>query len=497
MNSPYFAGYDFSTLTTENVERIEIVRGPFSALYGSDAVGGVIQIFTRAAAPGLAGRASLRGGQRGPAGGRGLRVGRGWRLGRVGIAARRPGRGRPGQLRLGTEERDARVEAKLGESFRAAFEAGLVQGEAGIPGPVGRETPHERQPWWEERLSLPVSWKPSAENAVTFLFANVISKLGFDDPDDDFFSSARAQSIQARIGDTWTSGHNRLTGFASYERGKVDSGSNFGVDIDGRTTTIWGIGLEDTARLPLGLTATGGVRYDRHSEFGSAWSPRATLAWLSADSLWKLRASGGTGFRAPTVGELYFPFVGNPNLKAEHSVSYELGAERYVAGGRVEVSLFWNDFRDLIVYDFGLGQDTNVGRARTRGVETAWRQDLAATLSIDVGYTYLDAQDRDSGLSLIRRPRHRAFVAASWKATKSLTVSPRATFVGDRADNDALTGQRGQDPSYVRLDLFARYDLKPVAPYVRLENLGDRRYEEVDGYPAPRRRFAAGLEARF
>jgi vitamin B12 transporter len=197
------------------------------------------------------------------------------------------------------------------------------------------------------------------------------------------------------------------------------------------------------------------------------------------------------------VGELYFPFVGNPNLKAEHSVSYELGAERYVAGGRVEVSLFWNDFRDLIVYDFGLGQDTNVGRARTRGVETAWRQDVAATLSMDVGYTYLDAQDRDSGLPLIRRPRHRAFVAASWKATESLTVSPRATFVGSRADNDALTGQRAEDPSYVRLDLFARYDLKPVAPYVRLENLGDRRYEEVDGYPAPRRRFAAGLEARF
>ncbi|HTD52961.1 MAG TPA: TonB-dependent receptor, partial [Thermoanaerobaculia bacterium] len=497
MNSPYFAGYDFSTLTTENVERIEIVRGPFSALYGSDAIGGVIQIFTRAPANGLSGRASLEAGNAGQREGEAFAsVGSGiWGL----SAALRDSRVGGDRVNSDWEQKSgtARIEARWGETLHAAFEAGLVDGEAGIPGPVGAETPHERSPWWEERLALPVSWKPSADHAVTFLLARVVSKPGFDDPDDDFFSSTRAQSTQARVGDTWTSGSNRLTGFASYERSSVDSGSNFGVDLNGQRTTIWGVGLEDTAKLPVGLTATGGVRYDRHSQFGSAWSPRATLAWLSPDSLWKMRASGGTAFRAPTVGELYFPFVGNPSLKAEHSVSYELGAERYLPSGRIEVSLFWSGFRDLIVYDFGLGQDTNVGRARTRGVETAWRQDLAPTLSLDVGYTYLDAKDRDTDLPLIRRPRHRAFVAASWKATESLTVSPRATFVGSRADNDALTGQRVEDPSHVRLDLFARYDLKPVAPYVRLENLGDRRYEEVDGYPAPRRRFAAGLEARF
>jgi len=197
------------------------------------------------------------------------------------------------------------------------------------------------------------------------------------------------------------------------------------------------------------------------------------------------------------VGELYFPFVGNPSLKPEHSISYEVGAERYLPGGRVELSFFWNDFRDLIVYDFARFQDFNVGRARTRGIEAALRQDLTPALSVDVGYTYLDAKDRETELALIRRPRHRAFMGASWKAWARLTVSPRATLVGSRPDNDAITGQRVQSPSYVRFDLFTRYDLGPVAPFARLENLADRRYEEVDGYPAPRLRFAAGLEARF
>jgi vitamin B12 transporter len=496
MNSPYFAGYDFSSLTTENIERIEIVRGPFSALYGSDAMGGVIQIFTRPAATGLAGRASLEAGNAGQREGEAFATAGSevWGLA-ASFRDAQVGGDRPNSD-WKEKNGSARVEGHWGDTLRAALEAGLVQGEAGTPGAVGAETPHARSPWWEERIALPVSWKSGADNSVSFLAARVVSRPDFRDPDSDFFAYTRAQSVQARVSDTWTSGVQRLTGFASYERGKVDSGSNFGVDLDGQTTTIWGMGLEDTARLPYGLTATGGFRYDRHSEFGSAWSPRATLSWLSADSLWKVRVSAGTGFRAPTVGELFFPFVGNPNLKAEHSTSYELGAERYLGKGRVEVSLFWSAFRDLIVYDFGLGGDFNVGRARTRGVEVAWKADVTPALSAEAGYTYLDAEDRDTGLALIRRPRHRAFVGGNFREA-GLTVSPRATYVGRRPDNDALTGKRGQDPSYVRLDLFVRYDLAPLSPFVRLQNLADRRYEEVNGYPAPRRRFAAGLEARF
>ena len=497
LNSPYFAGYDFSTLTTENVERIEVARGPFSALYGSDAMGGVIQIFTRAAAQGFSGRASVEAGNAGrregeafaTVGAGGWGVTASFRDGRVGGDRRNSDwEQKSGELRL---------EGRIGEDLRAAFEAGLVQGEAGTPGPVGRETPHARSPWWEERLALPVFWKPAAGHAATFLVASVISKPGYDDPDSFFSATARAQSIQARAGDTWTSSDNRLTGFASFERGKVDSKTNFGVDLDGQHTTIWGAGLEDTWKAPGGLTVTAGVRYDRHSQFGGALSPRGTLSWLSSDALWKVRTSGGTGFRAPSVGELYFPFAGNPDLKPERSTSYELGVERYLPGGRLEASLFWNDFRDLIVYDFARFQDFNVGRARTRGIETAWRQDLAPAVAVDLGYTYLDAQDLGLGLPLLRRPHHRAFLAASVRAVAGLTMSPRITFVGSRPDSDALTGKRVQSPSYVRLDFFARYDLGPIAPYVRLENLADRRYEEVNGYPAARRRLTGGLEARF
>lgn len=497
LNSPYFPGFDLSGLTTENVERIEIVRGPFSALYGSDAIGGVIQIFTRATARGLSGQATAEAGDAGQRagsvfasyGGESLGVSGSYRDGRVG--GDRPNsdwRQQNGAMR---------IESRLSESARIALEAAIEDSDLGVPGPVGRESPQARYGSRQERLALPGSFSPAPGHEATFLFADVVSRPHFDDPGSSFSSRTDARSLQGRVSDTWISGANRLTGFVSYERGRVVDGSNFGPSLEGQHTTIWGAGFEDTWKLAGGFTATAGVRYDDHSQFGEAWSPRATLAWLSPNALWKVRASGGNAFRAPTVGELYFPFSGNPNLKPERSTSYEVGAERYLPGGRIEASLFWNDFRDLIVYDFQSSLNLNVGRARTRGIEIAVRQDLRRALSVDAGYTYLDAVDRGTGLALIRRPRHRAFLGASWQPVDGLSLAPRATFVGNRPDSDALTGKRVESPSFLRLDLFARYSMGPVAPYARVENLADRRYAEVDGYPAPRRRFAAGIEARF
>jgi vitamin B12 transporter len=497
LNSPYFPGYDLSSLTTENIERIEIVRGPFSALYGSDALGGVIQIFTRLAGPGLAGQATAEAGDAGQRagslfaswGGESLAISGSYRDGRVG--------GDRVNSDWKQQNGAMRIEGRAASGARIALEGAIEDSDLGVPGPVGRESPHARYGTRQERLSLPISFSPAPGHEATLLFADVISRPRFDDPDSFFSAQTDARSLQGRASDTWTSGANRLTGFVSFERGRVNDGSNFGPSLEGQHTTIWGAGVEDTWRLAGGITATAGVRYDDHSQFGTAWSPRATLSWLSADARWKVRASGGSAFRAPTVGELYYLFSGNPDLKPERSTSYELGVERYLTGGRIEASLFWNDFRDLIVFDFVSSLNLNVGRARTRGVEVALRQDLARTLSVDAGYRYLDAFDRGTGLTLIRRPRHRAYLGASWQPLGRLSLAPRVTLVGSRPDSDALTGQRVESPSFLRLDLFARYALGSVAPYARVENLADRRYEEVNGYPAPRRRFAAGIEARF
>jgi vitamin B12 transporter len=220
--------------------------------------------------------------------------------------------------------------------------------------------------------------------------------------------------------------------------------------------------------------------------------------WLSAGGSWKVRASGGSAFRAPTVGELYFPFGANPNLEPERSVSWEVGLESYlVAGGHGEISIFWNDLKDLIVFEFVTGTNENVGRARTRGVELGWRQEVLPNLAVDATYTYLDAENRVTGEPLIRRPRHRGALGLLYRPHPPLELAARGLFVGRRPDLDPLSFGPTEDPSYFRLDFFLRWDFGAIAPYARLENALDRQYDEAAGFPAPVRRVVGGLDVRF
>lgn len=497
VNSPYFPGYDFSALSTENVERIEVVRGPFSALYGSDAIGGVIQIFTRPASAKPAGRVSLEGGDAGQrqgsvffsTGAGPISAAASYRDARVeGDRRNSDWRGRNGSLRL---------ETRIGDTFRAALEGAVADGDLGLPGAVGAETPHDRYGFREERYSLPISFRPGPRNEASFLAAYVISKPTSVSPAYGFESSTDARTLQLRGSDRARVGPHELTGVVSFERWKVEDRGTFGTNLDD-ASSLWGAGFQDELSLGGGWNVTAGVRYDHHSDFGGAWSPRANVAWLSGNGLWKLRASGGGAFRAPTVGELFYPFFGNPDLKPERSASWELGAERYFGrASRVEVSLFWNELTNLIVIDFARSRNENVGKARTRGFEVAWRQQISEQLDLDAGYTWLEAKDRVADTDLLRRPRHRAFLSATLRPVPRLALSPRLVFVGRRHDLDGVTFAPTELPSYVRLDLFARYDLGRLAPYARLENATDRLYDEVDGYPAPRRRWAAGLEVKF
>ncbi|MEP6472036.1 MAG: TonB-dependent receptor, partial [Acidobacteriota bacterium] len=497
VNSPYFPGYDFSALSTENVERIEVVRGPFSALYGSDAIGGVIQIFTRPAAAKPAGRVSLESGDAGQrqgsvffsTGAGPFSAAASYRDAWVGGDRRNSDwHGRNGSLRL---------ETRIGDNFRAALEGTVADGDLGLPGAVGAETPHDRYGFREERFSLPISFRPGPRNEASFLAAYVISKPTSVSPAYGFESRTDARTLQVRGSDRSRVGPHELTGVVSFERWTVQDRGTFGTNLDD-ASSVWGAAFQDELSLGGGWNVTAGLRYDHHSDFGEAWSPRANVAWLSGNGLWKLRASGGGAFRAPTVGELFYPFFGNPDLKPERSTSWEVGAERYFGrASRVEVSLFWNELTNLIVIDFVRSRNENVGKARTRGVEVAWRQEISEHLEVDAGYTWLEAKDRVADTDLLRRPRHRAFVAATVRPVSRLALSPRLVFVSRRHDLDGVTFAPTELPSYVRLDLFARYDLGHLAPYARLENATDRAYDEVDGYPAPRRRWAAGLEVKF
>ena len=497
VNSAFFPGYDFSGLTTENVERIEIARGPFSALYGSDAIGGVIQIFTRPPQEGFSGSVTAEGGNADTAGASAF-VTAG--AGPFAVAASYRYANTNGDVPNSNWRENngsARVDWLPNEAARVSLEGSMLSGKVGNPGPVGAVNPEANGLFKEERVALPASFTLSPTNHLNGFVASVWSKPEYNDPLGGYSSQTNARTLQAQVSDTATLGAHTLTAIAMWNRSNVTNTDTFGTPLDGQSTTIWGIGVQDSVTLGQ-FFVTGGIRYDGNSQFGDAVSPRGSIAWLTKDQRWKVRAAGGSGFRAPTVGELYYPFYGNPNLKPERSVSWEVGAEAYVArGGRVEVTYFWNDLKDLIVYDFASFQTENIGSARTQGVEIGYRQQILEPLAIQATYTYLDAVDRTDDRPLLRRPRNRAALTVLWQPLPPLSIEARGLYVGSRPDSDPVAFVDVTDPSYFRVDLFASWNLGKVAPYLRINNMTDTSYDEAAGYPAAGIRAAGGVGVRF
>ena len=504
LNSPYFGGTDLSAVSVANVERIEVVRGPFSALYGSEAIGGVVQIFTkRSAAPGFGGNARFALGNAGAKEGLGeIRFFEGVFSGTFGSRRTLSWGDQPNEFFAGTTLSGS-LTAQLASETSLGITVRRESGRTGVPTDGANPTPRRSTTNDTTTLEVPLSLSLSKNVLLEASVRYTRDRPGYADSDDPFLTSSTtdARRAGARVALSTALGEQRITAGATWDRTLVSNESNFGVALDDAATRTFALFAEDRVALAKDrVVLTAGLRWDDHSAFGSAVSPRVTLSWRVTREL-KLRAAAGSAFRAPSTGELYYPFSGNPSLRPEKSVGYEAGLEQTLAGGLVaELTGFWNDIRDLIDYDPQTFMDQNIGRARTRGVEIALRSAVGTRSTLRASYTYLDAKDLDTGTFLVRRPRHRASTTWATSLVSDGSASVTAMWVGARRDGDAVDFTKiVEDPSYLRVD--AAITLPPLAlslaPFVRVTNVLGRNYEEVNGFPAPGRRFLAGLEAAF
>lgn len=504
LNSPYFGGVDLSSLGTANVDRIEIVRGPFSALYGSEALGGVVQVITRRAdADGFAGQAHFG---LGNASAREGGVNAALRSGPVGVSAgfrRRTIAGDlPNEFFEGTD-----LSAALDVQFWANAKTGVTvrreSSRTGIPFSGATPTPLRATTADTTLVSVPLSLALGARTTLEAAGTFADDSPTYTDPDDPWgftFSETKARRAGGRVVLSHVAGANRISVGTDYEQTKVDNEDSYGVQLDGLTTSTWSVFAEDRISLADDrLAVTAGVRRDENSAFGASTNPRLAVSWRVFPGL-RVRAAAGSAFRAPSTGELYYPFSGNPDLQPEKSVSYEAGAEWTISRGFVfEASLFQSDVKDLIRYDFATFTNVNVGRARMTGVEAVVRGALSATAWVRAAYTWLDAEDLDTSLPLLRRPKHRASATFGAELGRGATAELTGLYVGERDDVDATTYARVTSPAYFRVDLAATGPrlFERLAPFVRVTNLLDRDYLEVAGYPSPGRRFVAGIDLAF
>jgi vitamin B12 transporter len=241
------------------------------------------------------------------------------------------------------------------------------------------------------------------------------------------------------------------------------------------------------------LFVTAGVRRDDHSAFGSKTSYRVTgSATLSGA---RLHGSLGTGFRAPSLVDLYFPYYGNPGLHPETSTGWDLGTAVAFGGGQFEadLTLFANRFEDLIAFDYATYLAANIAQARARGAELSI--DVLATEAVRLAgtYTYTDSEDLATGAALPRRPRHRATLSGYFQPSGPWRGALTVVAVRDRLDAGGVAL-----PDYVRVDgTIERRVARWGRTYLRLENLLDADIEEVSGYWSPGFHATLGFAVRF
>jgi len=282
-----------------------------------------------------------------------------------------------------------------------------------------------------------------------------------------------------------------------------DAGSSRGSDrIDG----FYGQWQTTIARH---LTVTGGARYDHDREFGGHTSFKLAAAWQVLDGT-TLRANIGNGFKAPSLYQLFSPYS-NPveNLKPETATGWEAGLDQRYGPLKASITYFERRTSNQIDFFscFGVSSPAcdlravqggfyfNVDRSRAKGVEIEAAADLTETLKLSANYTNLTDSDLATGLQLARRPHDSVNAAVTWRALPQLTLGSEVMYIGSRFDDAGHFTPLG---AATRVKLFASYDvMENVSLFGRVENLNNDRTEPVAGYGAPGRAFYAGVRTKL
>jgi len=494
LNDPYFGGFNWAFMPTEGVGRVEAVRGPFSSLYGGDALGGVVQILS---APREGADLQLEGGENSYWRGQ-VSASTNFGSTRVEVAGHlRRGDGQVDNDFFDGESLMARAEWEMQPGMSLGVLVRAADADTGIPFSGGAPSPERRISWQERLVAVPFrvdlgDWQVQAQ----------VSGLTYDsqfrDPEDPYgftASDTDSESLRARAVASYRLGEGSWLAVGSeWDRAQVSDTSTFGTNLDGAnqgTVALFGEAFYRIGRVILDA----GVRQDDNDVYGSETSPRLGIQLAATEST-RLRASWGQAFSPPSIGELYFPVTGNPELEPETSDSLELGVEQRFGGWVLAVTGFQNDLSNLIEFDFASYQNVNIGSARTQGVELEagflkdrWRLRWNGTL--------LETEDLETGQVLLRRPRESSNLVVSY-APDGWSTNLTGLYVGDREDVDPITFDRTVNEAYFRLDVAARW--RPgtrLAPYARIENLLGEEYQPALGFPAPGRTLVVGVATSF
>ena len=254
-----------------------------------------------------------------------------------------------------------------------------------------------------------------------------------------------------------------------------------------------GIFLQDQINFNDRFFVSLGTRLDNQNKFGSQFTYRISPAYIFWETGTKLKGTIGSGFKSPSLYYLYDPAYGNENLKPEKSFGWELGIEQYYFRQEISVgaTYFYNKFTDMFGFDYQTFKTININKALTKGVELNLEARPNNELNIKINYTYTDARDispdsRAHNTELVRRPVNKTGLSADYKFSPKADINTDIIWVGSRQDINFSTYERITLKGYVLVNFAGHYDIFDFLRInVRAENLLNSDYEEVYGYATP------------
>jgi vitamin B12 transporter len=499
--------FPFQNMTTADIARIEVLRGPQSALYGANALGGVINIITVKGSGPAKLRADIEGGSFGTFN---QSAGVSGGTGRVNYAfdiahnhsddtkVTPDTIALPGMKNKGDYYDNITASARIGVNVTDNFDLGFITrytvSELKFDGGSSQAEPlkaiENNQMFFTRGTAHLVSFDGRLDQTIGLAYSRFRERDL--DPNylpltPDYFRGDRLKlDYQGNL--TLAPGQ-ILTFGAEHQLDQIDSSGPVSASMNNDAGFVQ---LKNSIGDRFFNTAS--VRYDSNDRFGNYTSWREAPVFLIPETGTKLKASIGTGFTPPTLVQLFqnypdYDFFGNPNLKAETSFGYDAGFEETLWHERVQfgATYFHNDIRNLIAVNADFTSYANIGKAATHGVETFVSVKPIPALTLRADYTYTIAQNSLTHEELLRRPKDKASVSATWNITPLATVSATVIYTGPWQDTtrDGYYTNVTTD-GYALLNIAGSYDLgHGVTAYARIDNVTNRRYQDPLGFDRP------------
>jgi vitamin B12 transporter len=508
--------FDFGQMLSQDIERVEVLRGPQSGLYGSDAIGGVINVITRSGSGPASGTVRIEGGSFDTFNQSALLSGsnNGFHY-TANVEHFHSGATpvtpldllAPGERRIDDYYDNLTASTKLGLDVGENLDFGLVgrytdshlrntgENYATFPGtPDSTQGLSNTHQYYTRGTAHWVLFDGAFDQTLGVAYSDIRSlQLSPDGPPAEYTGDRVKIDWQGNV--KLTVGEILILG-AEHEKDGISQPISAGTSIDSGYAELqssWNGRFFDAVS----------VRYDANDHFGSKATFRLAPAYLITQTGTKLKVSVGSGFKAPTLSEMFqnfpdFDFFGNPNLKPESSIGYDVGFEQRLPDSiEFGATYFRNNIRNLITATFT--SYVNIGRAVTQGVESFVAYQPLQTLKLRADYTFTQADDDILNEELLRRPKHKASVEAQWQATTRIAIAPSVRYVGRWIDgNRDFSVPRLTAGSYTVADVAINYDVTSrLSLFGRVDNLGGRHYENPVGFLQPSRGVYAGVKTTF